>query len=80
MWTILRIKNNGALQRVNDFLTEKFKYLQYYAHIQSILNLTIVWAYLSVFNTNRLKRLQNKAIKAIFKIPYDTKTFIIRYL
>ena len=61
----------GALQRVNDFLTEKCKY----AHIQSVLTyLTVVWTNLSVFNTNRLKRFQNKAIKAIFKIPYDTKT------
>ena len=65
----------GALQRVNDFLTEKCKYLLYYAHIQSVLTyLTVVWTNLSVFNTNRLKRFQNKAIKAIFKIPYDTKT------
>ena len=65
----------GALQRVNDFLTEKCKYLLYYAHIQSVLTYwSVVWTNLSVFNTNRLKGFQNKLIKAIFKIPYDTKT------
>ena len=46
----------GALQRVYDFLTEKCKYLLYYAHIQSVLTyLSVVWTNLSVFNTNILK-------------------------
>lgn len=65
----------GALRRVNDCLTVECRFLLYNSYIQSILSyLIVVWANTSVYNFNRLQRLQNKAIKAIFKIPYDTKS------
>lgn len=65
----------GALRRINHLLTVKCRYMLYNAYVQSALSyLTAVWANLSVFNLSRLKRFQNKSIKAIFNIPYYTKT------
>jgi len=65
----------GAFRHINSFLSSKCKNMFYFAHIQSILSYLIpIWANTSQYNINRVQRLQNKAIKAIYNIPYETRT------
>lgn len=65
----------GCFRRINEFLSNECRYLLYNTYILSALSyLMVVWINTSVYNMNRLQRFQNKAIKAIFRLPYDTPT------
>lgn len=65
----------GCFRRINQYLTRECKYLLYNAYIQSTLTyLMILWINTSVYNLNRLQRFQNKAIKAIFGLPFSLRT------
>ena len=47
----------------------------YNAHINSILTYFIaIWGYTTQSNINRVQRFQNRTIKNIFKLKYDTST------
>lgn len=65
----------GCLRRINEYLSNECRYLLYNSHILSVLSyLVVLWMNTSVYNMNRLQRFQNKAIKAIFRLPYDLPT------
>ncbi len=66
----------GAIRRANAYLTPTCKKLLYNALIQSTLTYLItIWSNTSQVTTNRLERLQNKAVKAVFNLPYETPTY-----
>ena len=64
-----------CMKRISNLFTTKNKLMLYNAHINSILTYLIaIWGNTTQYNINRVQRLQNRAIKNIFKLKYDTST------
>lgn len=65
----------GCVKRINNLFCEKSKLMFYNAHINSVLSYLIaIWGNTTQFNINRVQRLQNKAVKNIFNLPYETSS------
>lgn len=65
----------SCVRHVSNLFDEKSKLMFYNAHINSVLSYLIaIWGNTTQFNINRLQRLQNRAIKNIFNLPYETSS------
>lgn len=65
----------GALKRVSFRLPTNLLLYLYYAYIHSTLTYMIpIWGISPKYELNTIQRLQNKAIKTIFKKPWNTPT------
>ena len=65
----------SAIKHVSEYLNIKCKMNFYNACINSVFTyMAPIWANTSTKNINRMQRLQNRAVKNIFNLPYDTRS------
>ncbi|KAK9889263.1 hypothetical protein WA026_004539 [Henosepilachna vigintioctopunctata] len=65
----------GALRKVSPYLNLRAKKSIYFSYIHSTLTyLLSIWSNTSVSNIKRVQRIQNRAIKAVYNLPYNTSS------